>query len=124
MTRASIWMRHIAVSLVLVSCACGGEEPSHDAGEREDAAAKISDTALSAQMVRIQTAVRQYRALKGSLPEDVDALVAEGLITREAAIDPWGHPWVIVSGEDVQVISYGADGKPGGTGPDRDRTSP
>jgi Type II secretion system (T2SS), protein G len=44
--------------------------------------------------------------------------------------DPWGHPYVMVCGENAPadarrfgVISYGADGKPGGTGADADIAS-
>jgi general secretion pathway protein G len=40
--------------------------------------------------------------------------------------DPWGHPYVYKSpGEHgpYDLISYGADGKPGGTGENKDITS-
>ncbi len=38
--------------------------------------------------------------------------------------DPWGHPYIYRSpgdnGRPYEIISYGADGKPGGTGYDAD----
>jgi len=41
----------------------------------------------------------------------------------KAPVDPWGHPYVYLSpgmhGE-VDVMSYGADGQPGGEGNDAD----
>jgi len=41
--------------------------------------------------------------------------------------DPWGNDYVYISpapnGADYEIISYGADGKPGGEGKDKDITS-
>lgn len=45
-----------------------------------------------------------------------------------ALIDPWGKPFILrVPGEknvDFDVVSYGADGQPGGTGEDADVVKP
>ncbi len=42
----------------------------------------------------------------------------------EEPLDPWGHKYIYRSpgdeGRDYEIISYGADGKPGGTGYDAD----
>ncbi|RMG72188.1 MAG: type II secretion system protein GspG [Nitrospirae bacterium] len=42
----------------------------------------------------------------------------------EEPLDPWGHRYIYRSpgdeGRDYEIISYGADGKPGGTGFDAD----
>ena len=40
--------------------------------------------------------------------------------------DPWGHPYVYTSpGEhaDIDIVSYGKDGQPGGTGENADVTN-
>lgn len=46
----------------------------------------------------------------------------------EALIDPWGNPFVLrVPGEkntDFDIVSYGADGQPGGEGEDADIIAP
>lgn len=66
------------------------------------------------------------------LPDDFDlALLTEGddpyLNSKEDLLDPWGNPYyLIVPGEknhDFDIKSYGADGKPDGTGEDADVTN-
>ncbi|MEQ9094844.1 MAG: type II secretion system major pseudopilin GspG [Phycisphaerales bacterium] len=46
----------------------------------------------------------------------------------EMLIDPWGNPYIIVApGEkntDFDIVSYGADGQPGGEGEDADIIKP
>lgn len=55
--------------------------------------------------------------------------VAEGnwepyVESPEALIDPWGNPYIlIIPGQknfDFDIVSYGKDGQPGGTGEDAD----
>lgn len=50
------------------------------------------------------------------------------LSNDEALIDPWGNPYIIrVPGEkntDFDIVSYGADGQPGGEGEDADVVKP
>lgn len=50
------------------------------------------------------------------------------LSNDEALLDPWGNPFVIiVPGEkntDFDIVSYGADGQPGGEGEDADIIAP
>jgi general secretion pathway protein G len=49
------------------------------------------------------------------------------MLQKELGNDPWGHPYLYKypgeHGEDPDVMSYGADGKPGGTGNDADIVS-
>lgn len=50
------------------------------------------------------------------------------LNNKEALIDPWGNAYMIrVPGEknvDFDIVSYGADGQPGGEGEDADIVAP
>lgn len=63
-------------------------------------------------------------------PGDVDAASWRGpyLQNADQLKDPWGRPFIIrVPGEknvDFDIVSYGADGKPGGTGEDADVVKP
>ena len=40
-------------------------------------------------------------------------------------LDPWGHPYEyrLLNGSEPEVLSLGADGRPGGTGPNADISS-
>lgn len=59
-------------------------------------------------------------------PEDTKNWDGPYLTRRDGIIDPWGNPYIYkLAGTDGHVVvsSYGADGKPGGTGEDMDVTS-
>ena len=48
------------------------------------------------------------------------------LTRRDGILDPWGRPYLYQppTGDGAPVVmSFGADGKPGGTGEDQDVTS-
>ncbi|MEO0264506.1 MAG: type II secretion system major pseudopilin GspG [candidate division WOR-3 bacterium] len=49
------------------------------------------------------------------------------LEAKSVPMDPWGNPYVYISpapdGSDYEIISYGADGEPGGSGKDADISS-
>jgi general secretion pathway protein G len=67
-----------------------------------------------------------FRAMRGRYPSAAEgfAPVLEIKALKESPRDPWGNElvFVIENGEPV-VISYGADGRPGGTEADADITS-
>ena len=90
-----------------------------------------------ADLTTLAISIRQFRIDCDRYPtqsEGLSALVMEPakLITwrgpylsRPLIMDPWGHPYrykaVTQNGHSgFQVISYGADGKPGGTGANAD----
>ena len=98
-----------------------------------------------ANAAAIATAVEMYRADCGDPPQG--AGLADFLLRRpsevpaekwdvggpylknaEQIIDPWGKPVVLVmpgqKNKDFDIISYGADGKPGGEGEDKDVVKP
>lgn len=91
-----------------------------------------------AQIVALEKALDQYRLDTGHYPTTEQGLVS--LVTRPAneakwdgpyltkavPADPWGNPYVYKSpGEhgDVDLLSYGRDGRPGGDGEDADITN-
>lgn len=74
------------------------------------------------QIARVKDAVDVFRITFGSMPESLDDLRnppdgSEPLLANDP-IDPWGHPYVLkrLDGTDYDILSYGADGEPGGEG--------
>lgn len=60
-------------------------------------------------------------------PSDVDGWTGPYVKGPKSLVDPWGRPILYeldASGRNFYVESYGADGKPGGTGMDRDLKAP
>ena|SRR5258708_6120417 len=66
----------------------------------------------------------EYKKRYGSWPSSLAQLRAFGNDLKEVSTDMWGHDFVLVPYSETngygQIISYGADGKPGGTGADSD----
>lgn len=99
-------------------------------------------TAAQSKAQTLATAVQSYILDCGSLPSgatldilmnrpgDVDASAWKGpyLQNTDQLLDPWGKPFVlIVPGKknvDFDIVSYGADGQPGGEGDNADVTAP
>lgn len=92
--------------------------------------------AARVQVDKIGTAVELYRLETGRYPEKLDDLLQRpsglsnwnGPYVRKKSqlIDPWGNPLGIeVPGEHgpYDVLSYGADGQPGGDGDNADITN-
>ncbi len=107
--------------LAVVSCD-SGERQEPNLGDKT--VARINDTAMNVYFINIKSAARKYRADRGGYPATVDELVAEGFLRAPSATDPWGNPWALdTSSGELVVISYGADGVPGGREEARDRKS-
>lgn len=106
-------------------------------GEARNAAAKL-------QIRNLQTALQVYRTQQGRLPsqaQGLEALVKKPvsdpiprnypesgyLEQRSVPSDPWGNPYIYLvpgrNNEAFEIISYGADGEPGGQGEDADVSS-
>ncbi|MBI3988662.1 MAG: type II secretion system major pseudopilin GspG [candidate division NC10 bacterium] len=95
--------------------------------------------AAQAQIELFGAALDHFRLDAGRYPATEEGLNA--LMTRPPGVenwagpylkkdvpdDPWGHPYVYRSpGEEsreYEIVSYGADGKPGGEGEDQDIVS-
>lgn len=99
-------------------------------------AGKAKVKSATVQVEKIGNAVELYRLETGRYPEKLDDLIdqPEGLDNwngpymrkHSQLLDPWGHEIVIETpGEhgSFDIISYGADGRPGGEGDDADITN-
>jgi len=80
-----------------------------------------------AQIDALEKALDHYRLDKRRYPTAEEGLAAvQPYLKKQLPNDPWGHPYVYkaagTSG-DFQVISYGRDGKAGGSGEDADITN-
>jgi len=102
-----------------------------------------NETTARAQIEMLGAALDAYRLDNGRYPTTSQGLSAlmtppggEGgarnwrgpYLRREVPLDPWGSPYVYRSpGESnpsgFDLVSYGADGRPGGEGEDADLTS-
>ncbi len=92
-----------------------------------------------AQIELFGAALDHFRLDTGRYPTTEEGLGA--LVTRPPGVenwagpylkkdipdDPWGHPYIYRSpgeeGREYEIISYGADGRPGGEGEDQDIVS-
>ena len=95
--------------------------------------------AAHAQVDALDKALEQFRLDVGRLPTSEEGLAAlnappsgvtnwEGPYLKKAVpLDPWGHPYVYAQPgthqNDFDLMSYGRDGQPGGTGEDADITN-
>ena len=90
-------------------------------------------TEAKAQIRNFKTALTSYRITFNRFPttqEGLGALVQNPknknfLDANQVPSDPWGNPYVYSSegGKSFTIVSYGADGVPGGTGADADISS-
>jgi general secretion pathway protein G len=96
-------------------------------------------TAARAQIGAFQNALEEYRGDVGEYPGEQVGLAAlwsnsgnrsnwKGpYLRKEVPVDPWGNPYLYRISPIAlvpEITSYGADGKPGGTGLDADIVSP
>ena len=99
---------------------------------------KSRQKAAKAQISLFETALDTYRLDVGKYPTTDQGLHALRVqpddvekwdgpyLPKDVPVDPWGHPYEYKSpGEygDCDIISYGADGNPGGEGEDLDIVS-
>jgi len=92
-----------------------------------------------AQIDALEKALDQYRLDTGHYPSTELGLVAlvqkpqaepkwaGPYLRKEVPLDPWGKPYVYKmpgeKGADFDLLSYGKDGQPGGTGENADITN-
>ncbi len=103
---------------------------------RQEEKAKVK--AARAQIELLGTALDTFRLDAGRYPTSQEGLEAlrrqpggvskwDGpYLKKEVPLDPWGKPYVYKSPGDqgpYDLLSYGADGTPGGDGDNRDITS-
>lgn len=77
-----------------------------------------------AEISNLKTAVKMYRIKNKRLPNTLDE-VAPFLDPPKVPLDPWGNPYVYTKegNSSFKIVSYGADGSPGGSGANADITS-
>ncbi|HZU97810.1 MAG TPA: type II secretion system protein GspG [Planctomycetota bacterium] len=84
---------------------------------------------IYAQRTRVQSdfqslkdAIEMFKLQKHRLPASLDELVASKFLEKPP-LDPWGHAYVFATtGSTYSLLSYGADGIPGGTDENADIT--
>lgn len=98
-------------------------------------AESAKNKAAASQISRISMSVENYYLDTGQTPSSLDELVNEpagvtgwnGPYIKSSLLkDPWGRPYVYrAPGEhgEFDIMTYGADGQPGGEGKNADRTS-
>jgi general secretion pathway protein G len=88
-----------------------------------------ADTARSVsarvQINNFEQAITQHKLSAGAYPASLDAL--RPFLKRDIPNDPWGRAYLYkypgTHGEEPDIISYGADGQPGGEGINADIAS-
>lgn len=83
------------------------------------------DATTIARMAQLDQALYDFRQLTGKWPTSLGALTAVVQIKQtNILVDGWGREFIILSNSNaptlVWLVSYGEDGKPGGTGLDAD----
>ncbi len=138
-TRGGFTLIEILVVLIIITILAGfvGLNVLRKPGEARVTAAKM-------QVKTLQAAMKLYHTEQGRFPTQSQGLQAlvqkpatspippnypEGgyLDTRELPKDPWGRDFIYLipgrNGELFEIICYGADGEPEGTGEDADISS-
>lgn len=97
--------------------------------------AKSKTQIARAQMVSLEKALDQYRLETGSFPtqeQGLDALMVKPAdaqswqgpyLKKPVPMDPWNHPYIYKLSEsqkEIDIISLGSDGQPGGDGDAKD----
>jgi general secretion pathway protein G len=78
------------------------------------------------QIRRMEGFFKVYHRTMGRFPEQEEGFkpLIDGKVIASVPVDPWGRPYVyLFNNEYTGVMSYGADGKPGGQGEDTDISS-
>ena len=119
-------MRHVLPCLLaafaLSGCPESGQTQKADV---DPTAANAISGAVRAKirgnLGNMKRACDQYMTKHGSYPSAAEQLIEANLVSEEAATDPWGAYFVIEEAAgSVRVVTYGADGAPGGEGRDAD----
>ena len=79
-----------------------------------------------ADIRKLEGLFKSHHRLMGRFPSKEEGFtpLIQAQLLEGPPMDPWGHPYVYwMDGTTGAVVSYGADGKPGGTGVDADLSS-
>ena len=117
--QAGFTLLELLVVIVIIGLLAGYVAPRYfsQVGKSEVQVAK-------AQIDALEKALDQYRLDKRRYPSAEEGLAAiQPYLKKTLPNDPWGHPYVYKPGGgagDFEVVSYGRDGKLGGSGEDAD----
>ena len=132
--RAGFTLIELLVVVVIIGLLAGFVAPRYfsQVGKSEVGVAK-------AQIDALEKALDQYRLDTGHYPSTelgLAALIkqpaneakwAGPYLRKDVPLDPWGKPYVYKTpgetGGDFDLLSYGKDGQPGGTGENADLTN-
>ena len=100
-----------------------------------DTVGKSKSKVARAQIDSLEKALDQYRLEVGKFPiqeQGLEALMTQPsgatnwqgpYLKKTVPMDPWGNPYIYklaASAREVDIISLGSDGQPGGTGDAKD----
>ena len=90
-----------------------------------DQVAKARVTLAREQIGAFETALGIHKLSTGSFPTNEQGLeLLRPYLAKRIPNDPWGHPYIYrnpgAHSTDPEILSYGADGQPGGLGDDAD----
>ena len=103
-----------------------------------DTVGKSKGKIARAQMAALEKALDQYRLDVGTYPSTEQGLAAlttapSGILKwqgpylkKDVPMDPWDHPYIYrlqANQQDVELVSLGSDGQPGGSGEAHDVSS-
>lgn len=80
--------------------------------------------AMKAKLLGIQSALDLYKLENGKYPDNINSLYDKEnkyIFSQQLLYDLWGRPFYYqLDKNEYTIITFGADGKPGGTGLDED----
>ena len=132
---AGFTLLELLVVLVIIGLLASYVGPKYfsQIGKSEATTAKAQAQALEKALDTYRLDVGRYPTTEEGLqalmvaPASVAARWSGPYLKRESPLDPWGRPYVYrapgANGE-YEVISYGKDGQPGGSGVDADIVRP
>ncbi len=128
---AGFTLLELLVVMVIIGLLAGFVAPKYFAQ-----VGKSQVKAARAQIDALDKALEAYRIDVGHLPTSEQGLAALQLqpqgeqnwagpyLKKDVPLDPWGSPYLYVApgthNNDYDLVSYGKDGRPGGTGEDAD----
>ena len=128
---AGFTLLELLVVMVIIGLLAGFVAPRYfsQVGKSQVKAAK-------AQVDALDKAIEQFRLDMNRLPTTEEGLAALNVappnepnwggpyLKKDVPKDPWGHPYVYLApgthNNDFDLMSYGKDGQPGGTGENAD----
>jgi general secretion pathway protein G len=131
--RSGFTLIELLIVMVIISLLAAFVAPRFFGQEK-----KAKQRGAKGQIALLESAIDTYRLDVGTYPSTEQGLEAlrerpDGVdkwdgpyLRKELPLDPWGNPYAYESPSehgDFAIMSYGADGKPGGDGMDMDIVS-